>query len=77
MRATKEMFNMVVNEISDYMGKQLYLVPCSYYMYLTPVNSRMDCQFNYYLCIDNSFSNANYDKLMAFKKGVMAVLGVR
>lgn len=77
MRMTKEMFNAVVMEISNYMGKQLYLVPCSNWMYLTSVNNSVECQYNYYLCIDNSYSNANYDKLMAFKAGVKAVLGIR
>ena len=77
MRATKEMFNMVVNEISDYMGKQLYLVPCSCYMFLSPVNNVIDCQRNFYLCIGNSISNANFDRLTAFRDGVKAVLGIR
>lgn len=72
MRATKEMFKGVVNDISNLMGEQLYLVPCSYWMYLSPVNSGLECQSNYYLCLDNSFSNANYDKLMAFEKGIQA-----
>lgn len=74
MRATKEMFNAVVRDISNYMGENLYLIPVGYYMYLTPVNSRMECQRVNYLCLDNSYSNANYDKLRAFEKGVMAVL---
>ncbi len=74
MRATKEMFKGVVNDISNLMGEQVYLVPCSYYMYLTPVNNTIECQYNNYLCLDNSFSNANYDKLRAFKKGVEATL---
>ena len=68
MRATKEMFNSVVMDISNYMGENLYLVPVGYYMYLTPVNSRMECQRLNYLCLDNSYSNANYDKLRAFEK---------
>ena len=74
MRAAKQMFLGVVKEISNLMGEQLYLVPCSYWMYLTPVNNTVECQYNNYLCLDNSFSNANFDKLMAFEKGVEATM---
>ena len=72
MRATKGMFLSVVNDISNLMGEQLYLVPCGYWMYVSPVNNTVECQHNYYLCLDNSFSNANYDKLMVFQKGIQA-----
>lgn len=74
MRATKDMFLSAVNDISNLMGEKLYLVPCSSWMYVSPVKSSVECQFNYYLCMDNSFSNANYDKLMAFEKGVQAAI---
>lgn len=76
-RVTKQDFERVVKDISNMLGVQLYLVPASIYMFLTPVNHCIECQSKHYLCLSNHYSYANYDKLIAFEKGVMAVLNIR
>ena len=70
MRVTKDMFLSVIKDISIMMGEQLYLVPVYDTLYVTPVNDGVRCQSNYYYCFSNKISNANYEKLVAFKVGV-------
>ena len=74
MRATKEMFMAFVNELSNMVGQQLYLVQCYRMMYVTPVNDSNACDSNYLYCMSNAFTMENYHSLMAFVAGYAAAL---
>ena len=76
-RVTKQDFDSIVGEISNMLGEQLYLIPNVHYMYLTSCTNPCAYPFSYYLQLSMSYSNANYEKLRAFEKGVMAVLNRR
>lgn len=70
MRMTKAIFQEKVDDLSQVFGTKLYLVEVGYYIFISPTTSQIDSQYNHVFAMSNSYSQANFDKLMAFSNGV-------
>ena len=76
MRATKNMFLEVINNLSNLVGEPLYLFHDNEKMYISPITNceKNPPQNNYYICMPYVFSMENYNRLLAYEAGYAAAL---